>query len=148
MSKFKNAALALAAAGLFTAQAHASEAQATSLQAAPVAAVFSALDIQGMFEQAGKPMEVAALSSVEMKETEGAFNPWGAAGGAVWGGGSVVMNNIGRGIPVRQWNAGTILVGAGAGALSGGFAHMRPIAAFVVPRVTFFGSFAAGRRGW
>lgn len=80
MSKFKNAALALAAASLFSAPVHASEAQEPSLQAAPVAAVFSPSDIQAMFEQTDQPVAIAALSSTEMKETEAAWAPvvvWG-----------------------------------------------------------------------
>lgn len=75
----KHAALALAAAGLLSAQAHAGEAQVQSLQAMPVAA-FSQSDVNAMFEQAGQSMEIAALSAVEMKETEGAWAPL-----VVWG---------------------------------------------------------------
>jgi hypothetical protein len=89
MSKFKHAALALAAAGLMSAQAQAGDVQVQSLQAMPVAA-FSQSDVSGMFDQAGPIMEIAALSAIEMKETEGAwwFVPiaaWSFGGAAVGG---------------------------------------------------------------
>lgn len=72
MSKFKHAALALAAASLMAVQAQATEVQAQSPQAVPVA-TFSQADINTMFEQAGQPMQLAALSGQEMKDTEGAW---------------------------------------------------------------------------
>jgi hypothetical protein len=72
MSKFKHAALALVAASLMAVQAQATEVQAQSPQAVPVA-TFSQADINTMFEQAGKPMQLAALSGQEMKETEGSW---------------------------------------------------------------------------
>lgn len=72
MSKFKHAALSLAAAGLLSAQVHAGEAHVQGLQAVPVMA-FSQSDVQAMFVQADKPAEMAVLSSVEMKNTEGAW---------------------------------------------------------------------------
>ena len=75
MSKFKHAALALAAASLMAVQAQATEVQAQSPQAVPFA-TFSQADINTMFEQAGQPMQLAALSGQEMKDTEGA---WGFA---------------------------------------------------------------------
>ncbi len=89
MSKFKHAALALAAAGLLSAQVHAAE-EAQGVQLAP-GATFSPSDISGMFEQTGQPMEIVALSAAEMKQTEGAvwwmpiyiFGPQ-IAGGSAW----------------------------------------------------------------
>jgi hypothetical protein len=71
MSKFKHAALAMAAASLMAGQVQATEVQAQSPQAVPVA-TFSQADISTMFEQAGMPMQLAALSGQEMNETEGA----------------------------------------------------------------------------
>ncbi|MCW5237240.1 hypothetical protein [Verminephrobacter eiseniae] len=68
MRKLKHTALALAMAGLLSAQANAT--QLENLQTLPVAA-FSQTDINAMFEQADKPMQLAALSRQEMKETEG-----------------------------------------------------------------------------
>ena len=77
MKKFKHAALALAAASLMTVQAHATEVQAQSPQAVPVA-FFSQADINMMFEPSGPSMQLVKLSPVEMKETEGArgFYRW------------------------------------------------------------------------
>lgn len=75
MSKFKHAALALAAASLMAVQAHATEVQAQSPQVVPVA-TFSQADINMMFDQAEKPMQLATLTGQEMKDTEGA---WGFA---------------------------------------------------------------------
>ncbi|MBS3934904.1 MAG: hypothetical protein KGZ43_01920 [Sulfuritalea sp.] len=72
MNQFKHAALALAMAGLLSAQAQASEAQVQKLQAAQPVAAFSQTDIDALFEQADKPMQLAALSQQEMKETDGA----------------------------------------------------------------------------
>jgi|SRR5580765_3339002 len=70
MNKFKHTALTLVATGLLSVQAHASEAHLQAIQ--PVAA-FTQTDINTMFEQADKPMQLAALSAQEMRETEGAF---------------------------------------------------------------------------
>ena len=73
MSKFKPAALALATAGLLASQAHASEAQVQTMPYEPLAA-FSQQDIGSLFDHAaGQPMQLAALSDVEMRETEGAW---------------------------------------------------------------------------
>ncbi len=83
---------ALAAAGLLSAQAHAGQAQAESLQALPVAA-FSQTDINAMFEQAGQPMELAALSQLEMKETEGAAVP------LFWAAGTVLVRGSAHFVP-------------------------------------------------
>ncbi|NMG68792.1 hypothetical protein [Parazoarcus communis] len=88
MKQFKHAALTLVMAGLLSAQAHASEAQVQNLQAAQPIATFSQTDINAMFEQAGRPMQLAALSQQEMKETEGAWWPIlyyaPALSGAAW----------------------------------------------------------------
>ncbi len=122
MSKFKLAALALAAAGLLSAQAQAGEAQVQSLQAMPVAA-FSQSDIQGMFEQAGQPMELAALSGQEMQETEGAFLPWvirGGVMGTIGGIGNAAnsFNNGQRGWAVVRAGGIGFAVGATGGVAS------------------------------
>lgn len=117
MSKFKHAALALATAGLLSAQAHAGEAQVQGLQAMPVAA-FSQSDVNGMFEQAGQSMQLAALSGQEMKETEGAFINFGTAafGGFVGGAGFALSVHRGN----STWNTGRFLGNVGTGALIGG----------------------------
>ncbi|ENO94238.1 hypothetical protein C662_04588 [Thauera sp. 28] len=72
MKQFKHAAVALAMVGMLSAQANASEVQVQNLQAAQPVAAFSQTDIDAMFEQAGQPMQLAALSQQEMRETEGA----------------------------------------------------------------------------
>jgi len=69
MKPWKKAALALAVAGVLSAQAQAAEAQVDKL---PTAA-FSQADIEAMFERSGEPIQLASLSSTEMSETEGAF---------------------------------------------------------------------------
>lgn len=79
MTKFKQVALALATAGLLATQAHAGEAQATALHDATLT-TFSQQDIGSLFDQAGQPMQLAALSDVEMRETEGAVAPLVAIG--------------------------------------------------------------------
>ncbi len=79
MSTLKHAALALAATGLLSAQAHAGESRVESLPAVPMVA-FSQSDVNAMFDQSGKPMQLAELSGQEIKETEGAWAPlilWG-----------------------------------------------------------------------
>jgi len=82
--QLKHTVLALAAAGMLTTQAYASEMQVEaaqtyasaalveSLQAVQPLAAFSQTDINAMFEQTDKPMQLAVLSPQEMKETEGA----------------------------------------------------------------------------
>jgi len=143
--KFKNAALALAVAGLLSAQVHAAETQVKDLQAAPIAtlATFDQTDISAMFEQTAQPMQLAALSSVEMKETEGALGPWGAVGGGIIGGIGNAGYQLGAG---RGWSWGSFGYSVGAGALTGFTGGAA--AWYVVPRVSFFGGFGAGRMGW
>ncbi len=87
-------------------------------------------------------MELAVLSSEEMKSTEGAFGPWGAVGGGIGG-----IGNIGYQLgSSNSWNWGSFGYAVGGGALTGftgGAASW-----YVVPRVAFFGGFGAGRMGW
>ena len=88
-------------------------------------------------------MELAMLSSEEMKSTEGAFGPWGAVGGGIIGG----IGNIGYQLgSSNSWSWGSFGHAVGGGALTGftgGAASW-----YVVPRVAFFGGFGAGRMGW
>jgi hypothetical protein len=74
---------------MLSGQAYAAEAQVEGIGAQPVAA-FAETDLQALFEQDAKPMQLAALSEQEMRETEGALLPLFAAmavGAAVsaWG---------------------------------------------------------------
>lgn len=72
--QLKHTILALAAAGMLSAQAYASEAQVQAVtQPAQPVATFTEADIGALFEQADKPMQLAALSEAEMRETEGAW---------------------------------------------------------------------------
>jgi hypothetical protein len=88
-------------------------------------------------------MELAVLSSEEMKNTEGALGPWGAVGGGIIGGIGNIGYQLGSG---NSWNWGSFGYAVGGGALTGftgGAASW-----YVVPRVAFFGGFGAGRMGW
>jgi len=79
--KFKHAFVALAAAGLFATQAHASEMQVgAAFQTAQPIAAFTDADMQALFGASDKPMQLAALSQQEMRETEGAVAPLVAIG--------------------------------------------------------------------
>ena len=62
---------------------------------APPLPKFTAQDTQILFEQDANPMQLAALSSQEMKETEGAFIWNGVIGGAI-GLGSYAYSNWGN----------------------------------------------------
>ena len=96
MSKFKQAALTLAMVGLLSAQAQASETPVPGLQVAQPMSAFSETDINAMFEQTGKPMQLAALSGQEMKETEGAWVQYAVGG---------VLGGLGYGYGVYQGNS-------------------------------------------
>lgn len=119
MSKFKHAALVLVAASLMTAQAQASEPPATQVQAQSVAA-FSDAEIAAMFESSGPSKQLAMLSSVEMKETEGAWGFWGAAIGGLGGFSGFAINNRISGHNWSWANAGAATFrGAMSGATAG-----------------------------
>jgi hypothetical protein len=104
MTKFKHIALALATAGLLATQAHAGETAAPPLQPEPLAA-FSQQDISSLFNQAGQPMQLAALSDVEMRDTEGAWFPFAIYywGPSIVGAGSWLATSGWRTIP-GAWN--------------------------------------------
>ena len=53
--------------------------QQTALAADAPANTLSVNDIAQAFEQSGKPMQIAALSSEEMTQTQGAYSPYGAS---------------------------------------------------------------------
>jgi hypothetical protein len=57
---------------MLSGQAYAAEAQVEGIGAQPVAA-FAETDLQALFEQDAKPMQLAALSEQEMRETDGAL---------------------------------------------------------------------------
>ena len=76
---------------------------------------FSAADTSLIFEADAKPMQLAALSQLEMKETKGAWVQFGL-GGAIGGGmyaWGVYQGNY-------SWNTSRFLGNVGTGALIGG----------------------------
>ena len=79
---------------------------------------FTAADTQQLFEQDARPMQLAALSADEMRETEGAFAPW-VAGGLIGGG----LSGLGYALGVYQgnyaWNTRNFIGNVGTGALIG-----------------------------
>jgi hypothetical protein len=83
--QLKHTFVALAAAGLLSTQAYAGEAQIeAAIPPAQPAAAFTEIDMQALFGQDAEPMQLAALSPQEMRETEGAW--WLNAAGAFVGG--------------------------------------------------------------
>lgn len=100
--------LALAAAGLLTAQVHANESHAG----------FRQIDVNAMFEQVDKPLQLSELSDQEMKETEGAVNPYGAIIGGAGGGFGYAISNYMSG-DAWSWYGFATSVGGGAWAGSG-----------------------------
>jgi hypothetical protein len=134
MKSWKKAALALAAAGVLSAQAYASEVQVDQL---PVVS-FSQAEVHAMFEPADKPMEIVALSSVEMKETEGAwvFNAFGGLAG-MYGSGYGYLAGGGR-------NPYGFAVSALAGTAGGFFS---PVTGVRSGLMTFGGAFASSGIG-
>lgn len=150
MKQFKHAAVALAMVGMLSAQANASEVQVQNLQAAQPIAAFSQTDIDAMFEQAGQPMQLAALSQQEMRETEGAMwhrVAWHGLGGVtgMYGAGYGYLAGGGR-------SPTGFLVAAGGGFAAGAWS---PVNGFRSAATTFGSSFTGGaiggwasRRGW
>jgi len=119
----KHTVVALAAAGLLSVQAHAGEMPVeAAIQPAQTAAAFTDADLQALFEASDEPMQLAALSGQEMRETAGALNPFlgrmiiGGFGGAV---SSVIsqwdFNRGWRGYQTVNWAK----VGGAAAALAG-----------------------------
>lgn len=76
---------------------------------------FNSQDAQILFEQDAMPMELAALTSHEMKETEGAWVQF-AIGGAIGGAGYAWGAYRGN----YAWNTGKFIGNVGTGALIGG----------------------------
>jgi len=84
--QLKHTVVALAAAGLLSVQAHAGEMPVeAAIQPAQTAAAFTDADLQALFEASDKPMQLAALSGQEMRETEGAWLPIVGFGIAMFG---------------------------------------------------------------
>jgi len=85
----------------------------------PVANAFTAQDMASLFEQETQPLQLAALSEQEMKSTEGAWGPWGAAIGAVSGLAGYTTNTMISGEP---WSWGHAAQSTAGGALYGAYA--------------------------
>lgn len=121
MTKLKHAALALAAASALSTQVHAGElSEQRATDAYPVAA-FTPTDINRLFENTDKPIQLVALSTKEMAETEGAFNVYGAALGGFGGGFGYTLSNYMSGSPWSWYGFGTsvgggMVAGSGLGA--------------------------------
>ncbi|MDO5058195.1 MAG: hypothetical protein Q4E06_12875 [Lautropia sp.] len=81
-------------------------------------AAFSQQDINGLFDQADKPMQLAALSRQEMKETEGAWVQW--AGMAALGGVMNTATYIGSNSNWTYRGAEWAALSGASGALIGG----------------------------
>lgn len=110
MSTIKRMVLVLAAVGMVSTQAYAGETAVKTTPLSPQLSAFSQDDINSMFEASGKPMQLAALSTQEMKETEGAWLHW--AGMSALGAAMNTTAYIGSN---RNWTYG----GAAWAALSG-----------------------------
>lgn len=113
MKLLKSTVIATALSASLVAPAIANESSSAA------ASQFSATDMQQMFEQDARPMQVAALSRTEMKETDGASLVHGAlfVGGGTLGGYAYVNNN-----PNWNWSGLTIAVlTGGTGALMRSF---------------------------
>ncbi len=121
--QLKHTVLALAAAGVLSAQAHASEAQVeAAVLPSQTVTTFSEADLTALFESSDKPMQLAALSEVEMKETEGAF--WGNALGAFAGGLSSTYGYFAS-VPRYQQTGWGALTAFGGGAFAGALNPVR-----------------------
>ncbi|MFC0134299.1 hypothetical protein [Massilia eurypsychrophila] len=114
MIKSKSVKIALVAICLLSTQAQASDAMVESSKLVPNAG-FNQTDINSMFEQPGRSMQLAKLSGQEMKETEGAFLNF--AIGAVVGVGGYVLIASATDTPMTWQGAG---FSAGVGALTSG----------------------------
>ena len=103
--------------------AHAAFAESMPVAASTVATGFTAADTQRLFEPEAPPLQLAALSPTEMRETEGALIPVAVAGailtgGAVGGVSYQAANLIRTGSPGSTTGA---MYAVGAGMLGGAF---------------------------
>lgn len=148
--ELKQLGIALTVVGLLSANAYANDAASEP----PIAAAFTETDLSALFEQTDKPMQLAALSQQEMKETDGAWL-LNFAGG-ILGGFSGAYGYMTSSAYNRNANPSSaawgltrsIAVGAGTGAI-------RPVNSFGRAFGTLAGSVGYGRidgfagsRGW
>ncbi len=90
-------------------------------------------------------MEVATLSDQEMKNTEGAWGPWGAiAGGAIGG-----IQYLGYAAGSGSFSLSSFAYNVGGGAAIGAATGPVGIANFMIARPVAFGvGFTGGVNGW
>lgn len=129
MIPVKHTFVTLATVGLLSTQAYASEAQVeTGMQPEQAVDTFTDTDLQALFEVADKPMQLAALSEQEMKETEGAW-VWNTVAWTVGGGGLGTLTYLWT-TPSAQWNWRDAGRAFGSGATAGFYNSMVPLRAF------------------
>lgn len=139
--KLKHVALALAATAMLTAQAQASETQVQTLQAVQPTVIFAETDMQAMFEGSDKPMQLAALSGQEMKETNGAY--WNYVIGGVAGG---FYNGIGYYSTTSNTTWGGWATAVGTGVVGGAVGAIPWWSAPIWGGgIAYFGGYAASR---
>jgi len=85
----------------------------------PVANAFTAQDMVSLFEQGTQPQQLVVLSEQEMKTTEGAWGPLGAAIGGISGLAAYTTETMISGEP---WSWGHAAESTAGGAIIGGFA--------------------------
>ena len=120
--KAKHVVLVLVSTGLISSQALAAEAGIQGASSVQTQEAFTEADAANLFEQSNKPMQVAALSSTEMKKTQGAFLPvlgamaLGAVGGAF---GRALIHATVRGAQGLPVTTRGIRIAAASGAVTG-----------------------------
>jgi len=151
--QLKHTVVALAAAGLLSVQAHAGEMQVeAAIQPAQTVAAFTDADLQALFEASDKPMQLAALSQQEMRETEGALLPFliGAGIGLATYAAPLAISawraptGSFTGNFTNSWDTRQAVFSSGVGALSGGLTNiaLRGTGAIInYPATTFLKSF-------
>ena len=103
--------------------AHAAFAETTPVAASTAATGFTAADTQRLFESEAAPLQLAALSPTEMRETEGALIPVAVAGSILTGGavGGWLYHGASR-YTTGSWGSTTgAMYAVGAGMLGGAF---------------------------
>lgn len=128
---------ALAFSGLVSHGAWASEGSAL-----PVANTLSSEDLRFAFASRSEPVELVVLSEQEMQETQGAWGPLGAAGGAVAGAWGYLGYASGCGCE-SSWGgfAGAVAGGASVGFLTGPIGIAGTIAG---SSIAYYGGLAGG----
>ena len=135
--KMKKVILALTAAGLVSSQAFAAEAGVQGANGKHQPAVFTEADTSALFDQSdSKPMQVSSLSSVEMKETEGAVAPIIVAGATIGAGGVGGALSYASSVPADQRTMAGWATAIGSGMVGGAVSLATP----VIPTAAFWGA--------